>query len=209
MTKSFKTYLAESIRTYNYKIKLAGELDKNWVDLFCMNLQKFDPVKISAPKSTPIQQEPYGFPGLTNQAITIIDVEFRYPATEIMVKQLARLLNFDENSVRMVTTNYDGTINDEADAYSNQMNHSPILNHTELEDNGKDANKAYGDQYLTSIKKQMEADQSDRDEMPYAAPKTKPGVDMRTLPGNPKSPMTQIHRPGKPETSMSVGFKRK
>ena len=130
--KTFRSYLAESVRTYKYKIKIAGTPDKNWCDLFCMNLQKFDPVKISEPRSTPIQKDPYGFPGLENESIQIIDVEFRYPAIEPMIKQMARLLGYDENKVRMIQADYDDSINGEVKQYENQMSHTPVLDHTDL-----------------------------------------------------------------------------
>lgn len=198
--KSFRHYLMESVRTYRYKIKIAGTPDKNWVDLFGLNLQKFDPVKISEPKSTPIQKDPYGFPGLSNQAVTIIDVEFKYPATEPMVKQLARLLNYDENLVRMIQADYDDSVTGEVEQYANQMSHSPVLDHEELEDAGKQASKDYADQYLGKIAKEAEKDKMD---MPYAAPKTKPAVDSRKAPGNNKSPMTTVQRQPKPETGAS------
>lgn len=198
--KPFKHYLMESVRTYRYKIKVAGSPEKNWIDMFVMNLQKFDPVKIGSPKSTPIQKEPYGFPGLSNQPVTIIDCEFKYPCTEPMVKQLARLLNYDENMVRMIQSDYDDGVNKEVDKYENQMSHSPVLTHQELEDSGKEASKDYADQYLTKIAKETE---KDKIEMKYAAPTTKPAEDMRKKPGNEKSPLTTITRMPKPETGAS------
>jgi hypothetical protein len=197
MKKSFKQYLMESVRSYRYKIKIAGSPEKNWVDMFVLNLQKFDPVKIGEPKSTPIQKDPYGFPGLTNQAIFMIDVEFKYPATEPMVKQLARLLNYDENLVRMIQADYDDSVQTEVQQYENQMSHSPVLDHEELEDAGKQASKDYADQYLTKIAKETE---KDKIEMKYAAPKTKAAEDSRKIPGNNKSPMTTIQRQPKPAT---------
>ena len=187
----------ESVRSYRYKIKIAGSPEKNWVDMFVLNLQKFDPVKIGEPKSTPIQKDPYGFPGLTNQAIFMIDVEFKYPATEPMVKQLARLLNYDENLVRMIQADYDDSVQTEVQQYENQMSHSPVLDHEELEDAGKQASKDYADQYLTKIAKETE---KDKIEMKYAAPKTKAAEDSRKIPGNNKSPMTTIQRQPKPAT---------
>jgi hypothetical protein len=160
-------------------------------------LQKFDPVKIGEPKTTPIQKEPYGFPGLINQPVSIIEVEFKYPCTEPMVKQLARLLNHDENLVRMIQSDYDDSVNKEVAQYENQMSHTPVLTHEELEDSGKQASKDYADQYLTKISKESEKDRID---MSYAAPKTKPAEDWRKSPGNNKSPMTTISRQPKPET---------
>lgn len=198
--KPFRHYLMESARTYRYKVKVAGQPEKNWVELFCLNLQKFDPVKIGDPKTTPIQKDPYGFPGLSNQPVTMIDVEFKYPCTEPMVKQLARLLNYDENLVRLVQADYDESVTGEVEQYENQMSHSPVLDHEELEDAGKEASKDYADQYMTKLMKAAEKDKMD---MPYASPKTKAAEDMRKTPGNTKSPMTTIVRQPKPETGAS------
>lgn len=203
--KSFKHFLMESVRTYKYKIKIAGDPGKNWMDMFCLNLQKFDPLKIGEPKSTPVQKDPYGFPGLKNQSITIIDAEFKYPCTEPMVKQLARLLNYDENMVRMVQRDFDDSINHEAEQYANQMSHSPVLDHEELEDNGKEASKEYGEQYMSRIRKSYE---EDKIEMPYAGERTKPAKDMRLIPGNQKSPMSTINRPPRPATGASSSKSR-
>ena len=202
--QSLRKYLAESVRTYHYKIKIAGQPPKNWLDMFCYNLSKFDPVKISDPKTTPIQKDPYGFPDLENQAITMIDVEFRYPAIEPMIKQVARLLNYDENLVRMVQADYDDSINHEAEQYANQASHSPVLTHEELEDNGKEANKAYGEQYMSNIFKDYKADK-----IKMAGPQTKPAVDSRKFPGNQESPMTKVQRQPKPQTGASQGTKFK
>jgi hypothetical protein len=202
--KSLRHYLVESVRTYHYKIKIAGQPTKNWLDMFCYNLSKFDPVEISDPKTTPIQKDPYGFPDLQNQAITMIDVEFRYPAIEPMIKQVARMLNYDENLVRMIQADYDDSINHENEQYANQASHSPVLTHDELEDNGKDASKAYGEQYMSDIFKDYKADK-----IKMAGPQTKPAEDSRKLPGNQLSPMTKIQRQPKPQTGASQGTKFK
>jgi hypothetical protein len=64
--KSFKQYIAESVHTYDVTIKVAGEVDKNFLDLFMYNLKKFDPVENITTKTLPIQKDPYGFPGVRN-----------------------------------------------------------------------------------------------------------------------------------------------
>lgn len=199
--KSLRHYLMESVRTYHYKIKIAGQPDKNWLDLFMYNLQKFDPVVISDPKTTPIQKDPYGFPGLENQPITIIDVEFRYPAIEPMIRQVARMLNYDENLVRMIQANYDDSVNQEDEMYANQMKESPVLTHEEMSsESAKEASKQYGEQYLPEIFKDYE-----KTKMPMPGPVTKDAKDMRKDPGNDKSPMSTITRPPKPATGGSPG----
>lgn len=194
----------ESVKTYNYTIKIAGTIDKNFIDMFKYNLNKFDPVKISDPTTTPIQKSPFGFPNLENESVTIIKAEFRYPATEPMVQQIAQLLGYNVNMVRMIGTKFDDSIDSEQVGYENEMDHSPLLNHAELEEqpNAKEASKAYGDSYLTSIKDQAKDSKID---IPYAGTKTKdafdpfkPYLDDKKL--GDKSPMSTIKMPPKPKT---------
>jgi hypothetical protein len=206
--KSLKTYITESLKSYKYTIKIAGDVDKNFIDMFKYNLNKFDPIRISDPTKTPIQKDPYGFPNLANQSVTIIKADFRYPATEPMIQQIAQLLGYNINMVRVITTDFDDSINSEAEGYANEMSHNPLLLHTELEEQpgAKEANKAYGDSYLTSIKDQMKGSTID---IPYAGQKTpdafdpfKPYLDDEKM--GDKSPMSTIKRPPKPATGASV-----
>lgn len=202
--KSLKHYIVESVHTYNYRIRVAGDIDNNKLDLLHHNLQKFSPVKISAPKSTPIQKTLSDFPGIENQRVNMIDAEFRYPATEPMVRQLAQLLGIDENLVRMTSLDYDESVTSEMEGYENEMDHSPVLTHEELEEQpgAKEAAKAYGNSYLDSIKEQTTDEKID---IPYAGEKTKAAFDpfkpetlMATM--GKDSPMSKITRPAKPQT---------
>lgn len=205
--KSLKQYITESVKLYDYTIKIAGEVDKNFCDLFCHNLkEKFDAVDISKPVSTPIQKDPYGFPELRNQSVTIIKANFRYPATEPMIQQIAQLLGYNVNMVRAIQTNFNDSINTEADAYANEASHSPLLDHTELEEqpDAKAANKAYGESYLSNIKDQMKGNEI---QMSYAGKETPDAFDpFKAIPQDKKgaeSPMTKITRPAKPKTGAS------
>jgi hypothetical protein len=202
--KSLRKYIMESVHTYNYTIKIAGQVDKNFLDMFKYNLKKFDPVNISEPKSTPIQKDPYGFPNLSNQSVTIIKAEFRYPATEPMIQQITQLLGYQVDMVRVVSSKFDDSINSEMVGYENEMSHTPLLDHPELEEqpDAKAANKAYGDSYLQSIKDQTKDSMIN---IPYAGKETpdsfdpfKPYLDDKKM--GDKSPMSTITRPAKPAT---------
>jgi len=206
--KSLKTYITESVKSYRYTIKIAGDVDKNFIDMFKYNLSKFDPIRIADPVKTPIQKDPYGFPNLNNQSVTIIKADFRYPATEPMIQQIAQLLGYQVDMVRVVTTDFNDSINSEADGYANEMSHNPVLLHTELEEQpgAKEASKNYGDSYLKSIKDQMKDSEVD---IPYAGAKTpasfdpfKPYLDDKQM--GEKSPMSTIKRPPKPQTGASA-----
>lgn len=200
--RSFKHYLVESVHSYDYTIKIVGEIDAKQMDLFKYNLNKFDPIEITGPTSTPIQKSPYGFPGVTNQSVNIIKAKFRYPATEPMIRQMANLMNIDENRVRLVTTGFDDSIDLEAEQYENSADKSPLLTNDYPDDaNAKAAAKAYGNSYLDEIEKQMK---DHKIESPYAGEKTKQAFDpfkpeeyMKSM--GDKSPMSTINRPAKPK----------
>jgi hypothetical protein len=201
--KSLKTYITESVHTYNCTIKIAGDVDKNFLDLFKYNLSKFDPIDISAPKTTPIQKDPYGFPNLSNESVTILKCKFRYPATEPMIQQIAQLCGYNVNMVRLISTNFNDSINTESDEYANQMKESPLLTKNEMGSapGSKEASKAYGESYLTSIKDQMKDNEVD---IPYAGQKTQSAFDpFKVTPQDPRgdnSPMSKIAIPNKPAT---------
>lgn len=205
--KSLKQYIAESVHLYDVTIKIAGEVDKNFLDLFIYNLKKFDPAGPITPKTLPIQKDPYGFPGVKNEPITLLKCKFRYPCTEPMVQQMAQLLGYNVNYVRLVNSAYDDSINTETEQYANQMEHSPVLTHSEMEDSGnaaKKASKDYGNSYLDSIKEQNKDGFQGKD-IPYDAKRTpdsfdpfKPYTDDKSR--GDKSPMTNINRPAKPRT---------
>jgi hypothetical protein len=202
--RSLKQYIMESVHTYDYTVKIAGEVDDKFIDLFKHNLNKFDPIEMSEPKSTPIQKDPYGFPGVSNVPVTLIKCKFRYPATEPMIQQMAQLCGYNVNMVRLVKTGYDESVTTEAEGFENQMDHSPLLTHEELEEQpgAKEAAKAYGNSYLDSIQDQGKDSKID---IPYAGAKTKNAFDpfkpetlMSTM--GKDSPMSKISRPAKPQT---------
>lgn len=202
--RSLKEFITESVKTFHYTIKIAGDVDKNFLDMFAHNLkQKFDAIDISSPVTTPIQKDPYGFPNLSNQSVTIIKANFRYPATEPMIQQVAQLLGYNVNMVRAITSDFNDSINTEADQYANQAKESPVLTHEEMgsASGAKEANKAYGESYLNSIKDQMTGNTID---IPYEGKKTPNAFDpFKVIPQDKvgsKSPMSTITRPAKPAT---------
>jgi len=202
--KSFKQYIAESVHTYDYTIKIAGERDDKWLDMFLYNLNKFEPVEISKPKRTPIQQSPFGFKGITNEPVTIIKGEFRYPLNEPMIRNMARLMGCDENYVRVLNSAFDDSHDSEAEGYEEQMENTPVLDHEEMgeQPGAKEAAAAYGNQYLDSIKDQV-ADyeieyEFDGEKTPVKYDPFKPERAEGT-----KSPMSDMKRPAKPPTGAS------
>jgi len=90
---TFKDYLTEAVKSYDYKIKIAGaskDIDKNALETA---LQKFDLASMSAGKTTPIMTLPLDFPALSNESVTIFDVKTNYPESpRVMHEYLSDLL---------------------------------------------------------------------------------------------------------------------
>jgi hypothetical protein len=84
---TFQQYLTESAKSYDYKIKVAGDIDKDFATRMETCLQKFEVAKMSAGKKTPIQSLPLDFPALSNESVTIFDVTTNYPASAMAMKE--------------------------------------------------------------------------------------------------------------------------
>lgn len=84
--KSFKDYLTESKRVYEFKVKIAGECPKDCTARIKAALSPFQVESCSAGKRTPIQERQEDFPGQSNISMTIFDVKTSYPATSMQVR---------------------------------------------------------------------------------------------------------------------------
>jgi hypothetical protein len=199
--KSLKQYISESVHIYEYTIKIAGEIDKKFTDAFKTELNKFDVVDMTV-SETPIQKDPYGFPGMSNMSVNIFKCRFRYPATEPMIVQIAELLGYDPNKVRMIDTKYNDSINDEVSDYDSQPD--VLIGSDEQPSTEKmlSANKAYGDMYLTDIKKYKES--RPKNDQEYSVKPTEYVYDpFKPEDSKSMSPMSKINLPERPATSAS------
>jgi hypothetical protein len=128
--------------------------------------------------------------------IHIIKAEFKYPATEPMIQQVAQQLGCNINNVRVTTTDYNDSINAENDRYSNEdRSDKPLLTNPELLDDGKQANKDYANQYLDKVlPKRPSID------IPYEGKKTPTAPNKSKEGMQTQSPMSKINLPPKPAT---------
>ena len=84
---TFAKYLTESIKTYEYKVKIAGDIEKGFANRLETACQKFEVQKLSAGKKTPIQSLPLDFPTLKNESVTIYDLKTSYPVAVRELKE--------------------------------------------------------------------------------------------------------------------------
>jgi hypothetical protein len=79
--KTFKEYLAESKKVYQFKIKVAGELPENFVENLKTRLERCKVITFEKTETTPVQRVPLDFPNLSNAEVHIFNVVLEYPVT--------------------------------------------------------------------------------------------------------------------------------
>jgi hypothetical protein len=84
--KSFKEYLIESKKVYEFKVKIAGKCPDGCASHIKQALAKYSIDSCSEGKSTPIQERYEEFPNLQNVELTIFDVTTHYPANSVQVR---------------------------------------------------------------------------------------------------------------------------
>ena len=194
--KPFAKYLAESERTYNYRIKVVGDVPDGFFKELRDKCAQFDVVKMSDAKSTPVRRVIPDFPAFPNQPMKIVDVEFKYPAIEPQIKQLAQLLGLDPNRIVMNTDGYEDSLN---------------IENNKIEDENKDLldspypapdaeQRALKKDYATGPYDHEVLKNAYRSNFTVAGGKTPPAKTTNELPMGNKSPMTNIKRQPKPAT---------
>ena len=81
MNKQFKDYLAESVKKYDFRIKIAGEFATERADTMKALLAKYEVTNFKSLGKTPIQELPLDFPKIKNAEVSIFEAELAYPAT--------------------------------------------------------------------------------------------------------------------------------
>ena len=194
--KNFQQYLAESERTYNYRIKIVGDVAPDFVKQLEEKLAQFDIVKISKPKTTPVQLKPADFPKHSNDSVTSMDVEFRYPAIEPQIKQIAQLLMIDPNRIIMLTTPHEEGMDSERERVAAQ--NKDLLDSDYPADT--EEQKALIADYSAPYDQHAVLKNTYRSDFTVAGGKTPKAITTNDLPMGNDSPMTKVKRPPRPAT---------
>lgn len=99
--KTFKEYLAESKKVYNFKIKVAGELPENFQEELKTRLDRCKVATFEKVKTTPIQATPLDFPDHPNTEVTIFEVICEYPITSPEIANDIREIGIPESCFRV------------------------------------------------------------------------------------------------------------
>ena len=194
--KTFSQYLTESEKTFDYRIKICGEVDAEFLKNFKEQLKKFDPAEISTPKTTPVQAKPADFPGQTNQRVTIIDGSFRYPATPPQIQQMAELCGLTADHICINDLHWSEGMDQELLGIKDE-NSPAVLQKDYPADSAeqKRLKKEYEDGNQQVVRNSA-ADAK----WTVAGGKTPPAETTNDLPQGVVSPMSRVKRPPRPAT---------
>lgn len=175
--KTFKDYLTESKKAYNFKIKVAGDLPESFQERLKEMLERCKVAKFEKLSTTPIQALPLDFPGMTNCEVTIFEVICEYPITAPEIANEVRTLGLDEDRFRVrggsEPTEWEQETSGEItakDGLLNTPNFSEATNAKAKDYFGDDFNKGFLKD-LEKAAKQKRKDQSGPTE--YKLPKAK------------------------------------
>jgi hypothetical protein len=195
--KKFAQYLAESERTYDYRIKLLGKPSAELIRDLKQKLDQFDPVTMGDVKTTPIQKVLTDFPNNPNDSVSMFDVSFKYPAIEPQIKQLAQLLGLDPNHIIMQTAQHVDGLVDEYEKIDAE--NKDLLDDTNYP--APDAEqRALKKDYATGPYDHAVLKNAYRSDFTIAGGKTPPAKTTNEIAQGTQSPMTKITRPPKPAT---------
>ena len=98
--RKFSEILTESKKTYEFIIRVAGELPEGFQDHLKTSLEKFSLVKLTGPKRSPIQEKPLDFPQLQNMEVHTFEAEVNYPTiSHILERYIVGTCNIDHSKI--------------------------------------------------------------------------------------------------------------
>ena len=149
--KKLNEYLTASAKTYSYRVKIAGDLPTEKYNALKAALDMFDVDTCTAPKKTPIQSDPLGFPGLKNEEINIFDIILNYPANPEQIVQLARVAGINPAKIIIIGKEFNDSMNKEVQGVEDGTR-LETPNYPEPSKEQKEASADYADSYKTAAK---------------------------------------------------------
>jgi hypothetical protein len=196
--KTFAEYLTESRKTFDYRIKIAGDTKPGFMKEFEQKLKQFDVVKATAPKTTPVQKTLVDFPQYNNESMTFMDVTFNYPATPPQITQIAELLGLDPNRICIQDRVYAEKMDSERERQDAESKN--LLTDTDFPAPDKEQRDLKKD-YSAAPKDHAVLKNAYRSDFTVAGGKTPPAVTTNDFPMGSKSPIGGTNRLPTPKSS--------
>lgn len=147
--KSFREYLAESVKEYSLVLRFACKLEDNDVDRLERFLGKYDLRTMTRVSTTPISKSSIYFKDVENAEVSKVEIKTGYPmAADILRQQLADLLEM--NITHILVHKPEWQPEEEEEVSENE----PALLDSEYDDTS-DNGKNYGKNFVTDFLKSL------------------------------------------------------
>jgi len=160
--KSLKEYLTESKKTYNFRIKVAGEIPESFEEKLHASLSRYGCQGVKKVGNSPIQKQVKDFPDLENMEVTVFENTCEYPVTpqEISVAIKNNMgMEYSHFRVRNVNDPYEAQESSAMDEPSGKA----VLDDPNYKDSEKVKAKDYsGDDFNKSFLKDLQKASKER-----------------------------------------------
>lgn len=157
--KTFTEYLTESKKTYNFIIRIAGDLPENCADMIESSMKKFGLVSLSNPKRTPIQEKPLDFPQLQNMEVNTFEAQVNYPTTaHVLERYLSDCCSITHSHI---TVRGEGDPIEEQQAETDNKPYEAMLNTEDM--GGESAQDSVAGNRVMDLLKELETARKERD----------------------------------------------
>lgn len=151
--KSFKEYLSESKKTYNFKVKVAGDFTTEQETKMKSLLDRFEVAGFKKSTKTPVQQLPLDFPQIQNCEVNIFEISLSYPSTQFeLTEYLSNNLGIGKNRIVVRSPNEPS---EEYQQPKTENKEARLLDPDYKEATDVKAEDYYGDSYNTSFLKEL------------------------------------------------------
>ena len=104
--KTLKEYLAESVKEYNYKVKILGEVEDGMMDTIENELKRYDLKTIGSPTKTIFQKQPLDFDEGVSGEVNIASFTTGLPLSKDTVRdRIAHQLGITERYIKIRSEN--------------------------------------------------------------------------------------------------------
>ena len=86
--KSFKTYLSESQKTYDFRVRIAGDVTAEQMTKMKAAMEAYSVKSVSTTKRLPIQESDIDFPSMKNCQVYLIDAVLKYPVNDAQLRSI-------------------------------------------------------------------------------------------------------------------------
>ena len=104
--KTLKEYLAESVKEYNYKVKILGEVEDGMMDTIENELKRYDLKTMGSPSKTIFQKQPLDFDEGVSGEVNIASFTTGLPLSKDTVRdRIAHQLGITERYIKIRSEN--------------------------------------------------------------------------------------------------------